>query len=78
MEHRFTGPSYTLGIEEELMIVDEETLDLSNSIERLLADLDDMPTEGPSPRASRSPSIEFDSSSVSASMIMSSSSMPSV
>jgi carboxylate-amine ligase len=46
MEHRFTGPSYTLGIEEELMIVDEETLDLSNSIERLLAELDDMPTEG--------------------------------
>jgi carboxylate-amine ligase len=46
MEHRFTGPSYTLGIEEELMIVDEETLDLSNSIERLLADLSDVPTEG--------------------------------
>ena len=46
MEHRFTGPSYTLGIEEELMIVDEETLDLSNSIEALLADLQDMPTEG--------------------------------
>ena len=46
MEHRFTGPSYTLGIEEELMIVDEETLDLSNSIEALLADLADVPTEG--------------------------------
>src|SRR3954453_1106561 len=46
MEHAFTGPSYTLGIEEELMIVDEETLDLSNSIERLLADLNEMPTEG--------------------------------
>jgi carboxylate-amine ligase len=46
MEHRFSGPSYTLGIEEELMIVDDETLDLSNSIERLLADLSDMPTEG--------------------------------
>src|SRR3954449_3678980 len=46
MEHRFTGPSYTLGIEEELMIVDDETLDLSNSIERLLADLNDVPTEG--------------------------------
>ena len=46
MEHRFTGPSYTLGIEEELMIVDEETLDLSNSIERLLADLRDVPTDG--------------------------------
>jgi carboxylate-amine ligase len=36
MEHRFTGPSYTLGIEEELMIVDAETLDLVNSIEALL------------------------------------------
>jgi carboxylate-amine ligase len=36
MEHRFTGPSYTLGIEEELMIVDAETLDLVNSIEMLL------------------------------------------
>jgi len=46
MEHRFTGPSYTLGIEEELMIVDEETLGLSNSIERLLADLGEIPTEG--------------------------------
>jgi carboxylate-amine ligase len=46
MEHRFTGPSYTLGIEEELMIVDEETLDLSNSIERLLSDLSEIPTEG--------------------------------
>jgi glutamate---cysteine ligase / carboxylate-amine ligase len=46
MEHRFTGPSYTLGIEEELMIVDEETLDLSNAIERLLADLDEVPTDG--------------------------------
>ena len=38
MEHRFTGPSYTLGIEEELMLVDDETLDLSNSIEGLLDD----------------------------------------
>ncbi|MGI8944873.1 MAG: carboxylate-amine ligase [Thermoleophilaceae bacterium] len=39
MEHRFTGPSYTLGIEEELMIVDSETHDLTNSIEGLLEDL---------------------------------------
>src|SRR3954454_18664894 len=46
MEHAFTGPAYTLGIEEELMIVDEETLDLSNSIERLLSGLGDVPTEG--------------------------------
>ena len=36
MEHRFTGPSYTLGIEEELMILDAETLDLVNTIETLL------------------------------------------
>jgi glutamate---cysteine ligase / carboxylate-amine ligase len=46
MEHRFSGPSYTLGIEEELMIVDEQTLDLVNSIERLLSDLTEIPTEG--------------------------------
>jgi glutamate---cysteine ligase / carboxylate-amine ligase len=36
VEHRFTGPSYTLGIEEELMIVDSETLELTNSIETML------------------------------------------
>ena len=46
VEHRFTGPSYTLGIEEELMIVDDETLDLSSSIEALLEDLSDVTTEG--------------------------------
>ena len=46
MEHRFTGPSYSLGIEEELMIVDDETLDLSNSIEGLLEDLDGALPEG--------------------------------
>jgi glutamate---cysteine ligase / carboxylate-amine ligase len=46
VEHRFTGPSYTLGIEEELMIVDAETLDLTNSIEGLLADLAEATTEG--------------------------------
>jgi carboxylate-amine ligase len=46
VEHRFTGPSYTIGIEEELMIVDDETLDLAQSIEGLLADLEDVPTRG--------------------------------
>ena len=46
MEHAFTGPSYTLGVEEELMIVDSETLDLTNSIEGLLEDLADAGTEG--------------------------------
>src|SRR4051794_4611738 len=44
VEHRFTGPSYTLGIEEELMIVDAETLELVNGIETML---ESMPaTEG--------------------------------
>jgi carboxylate-amine ligase len=44
VEHRFTGPSYTLGIEEELMIVDAETLDLVNGIEIMLESMPD--TEG--------------------------------
>jgi carboxylate-amine ligase len=34
----FTGPSYTLGIEEELMILDRGSWDLANAIEALLAD----------------------------------------
>ena len=38
MEHNFTGPSYTLGIEEELMILDAETYNLVNAIESLLED----------------------------------------
>jgi glutamate---cysteine ligase / carboxylate-amine ligase len=37
VEHSFNGPAYTIGVEEELMIVDAETLDLSNSIESLLS-----------------------------------------
>ena len=36
MEHRFTGPSYTVGIEEELMILDAGTYELVNGIEGLL------------------------------------------
>jgi carboxylate-amine ligase len=36
MEHHFTGPSFTIGIEEELMIVDGETYNLVNAIESLL------------------------------------------
>src|ERR687892_1083984 len=46
VEHRFTGPSYTLGIEEELMIVDQETLDLTSSIEGLLEALGDIEKDG--------------------------------
>jgi carboxylate-amine ligase len=36
MEHRFTGPPFTIGIEYELMILDESSLDLVNAIETLL------------------------------------------
>src|SRR3954453_11265529 len=41
MEHHFTGPSYTIGIEEELMIVDRESYELVNAIESLLQDAED-------------------------------------
>lgn len=37
MEHNFHGTSFTIGIEEELMIVDAETHELVNAIEELLA-----------------------------------------
>ncbi|HLI61402.1 MAG TPA: carboxylate-amine ligase [Solirubrobacteraceae bacterium] len=36
MEHRFAGHAYSLGIEEELMILDGETHELVNAIEALL------------------------------------------
>lgn len=38
MEHRFNGPAFTIGIEEELMILDAESLELVNAIESLLED----------------------------------------
>jgi glutamate---cysteine ligase / carboxylate-amine ligase len=38
MEHNFSGPSFTIGIEEELMIVDGESYNLVNAIESLLED----------------------------------------
>ena len=40
MEHHFSGdrPAYTIGIEEELMILDREGFDLVNAIEELLED----------------------------------------
>ena len=36
VEHQFTGPSYTLGIEEELMLLDRETYDLKSMVEDML------------------------------------------
>jgi carboxylate-amine ligase len=39
MEHHFTGPPYTLGVEEELMIVDGETMDLVSAIDEMMVDV---------------------------------------
>ncbi|MDP9228364.1 MAG: glutamate-cysteine ligase family protein, partial [Actinomycetota bacterium] len=36
LDHNFTGPAFTVGIEEELMICDGETLELVQGIERIL------------------------------------------
>src|SRR5439155_21204331 len=36
VQHQFTGPAYTIGIEEEMMILDAESLELVNAIESLL------------------------------------------
>ena len=36
MEHRFAGPRYTVGVEEELMILDASSLDLVNRIDSIL------------------------------------------
>jgi len=41
VDEHFTGPSYTIGIEEELMILDAESLALANAIEGLLEDSPD-------------------------------------
>jgi glutamate---cysteine ligase / carboxylate-amine ligase len=46
VEHRFTGPAFTIGIEEELMIVDRDTLDLASSIEGVLEDLEGVDKQG--------------------------------
>jgi carboxylate-amine ligase len=36
MEHNFKGPAFTIGIEEELMILDAKSLELVNGIEQML------------------------------------------
>lgn len=48
MDHRFSGTPFTVGIEEELMLVDSGTLDLAQGIELILADRshgEDLPGE---------------------------------
>jgi carboxylate-amine ligase len=37
VEHKFTGPAFTVGVEEELMIVAQDGLDLAQEIEAVLA-----------------------------------------
>lgn len=39
LEHNFNGTPFTIGIEEELMLLDAESLDLSQGIELVLADV---------------------------------------
>ena len=41
MEPKFTGPCFTLGIEEELMILDAQTLTLANAIDTVLEEYGD-------------------------------------
>jgi carboxylate-amine ligase len=36
MDHKFRGDPYTIGIEEELMILDADSLELVNAIESML------------------------------------------
>jgi glutamate---cysteine ligase / carboxylate-amine ligase len=39
MEHRFRGTPFTVGIEEELMLIDADSLELTQGIETILGDL---------------------------------------
>lgn len=41
LEHSFAGPAFTVGIEEELMLIDGESLDLAHEIEAILAGVPD-------------------------------------
>jgi carboxylate-amine ligase len=41
LEHSFTGTPFTIGIEEELMLLDPETLDLAHGIEAVLGSVGD-------------------------------------
>jgi carboxylate-amine ligase len=43
MEHRFVGPRYTVGIEEELMILDADSFDLTSAVESIV---DEDPASG--------------------------------
>src|SRR5947208_990985 len=42
MDHNFVGPRYTVGVEEELMILDSSSLDLVSGIDQMLGE--DLPS----------------------------------
>jgi glutamate---cysteine ligase / carboxylate-amine ligase len=46
MRHNFTGPSFTVGVEEEMMIVDAESFALVHAIESLLQDAGEVNPDG--------------------------------
>ena len=48
MEPKFSGPAYTVGIEEELMILDPDTYALVNAIDDLRRGLAATATSSPS------------------------------
>jgi glutamate---cysteine ligase / carboxylate-amine ligase len=39
VEHKFTGPAFTVGIEEELMLLDADSLELAQEIEAIMAEV---------------------------------------
>lgn len=39
LEHNFNGPAFTIGVEEELMLLDPESMDLAQRIETILTDV---------------------------------------
>ena len=41
LEYRFDGPPFTIGVEEELMLIDAQTFDLAHEIEAVLAGVPD-------------------------------------
>ena len=41
LEHRFSGPPFTIGVEEELMLLDADSFDLAQGITKILDGVDD-------------------------------------
>jgi glutamate---cysteine ligase / carboxylate-amine ligase len=54
LDHNFTGPPFTVGIEEELMILDPDGWDLAQAIEPLVAQIPERYERSPSDTRDRS------------------------